>query len=75
VAYLLNAITEDVEKQPLLGNAARSNRGGVTIRDETRTIVVMEKLNKRVSTQMNTRNNRRVAFSLGSVPRCQRKVV
>jgi hypothetical protein len=46
-----------------------NNRGIVTIGDVTRTAVTIEKLSKHVSSATNTRNNKRVVFSvLRSLP-------
>jgi hypothetical protein len=39
------------------------------IRDVKRTAVAMEQLSKHVSVEMNSRNNRRVVFSVWSMPR------
>jgi hypothetical protein len=69
VAYLLKSRTVEPEEQPLLGNAARNNRGTVLIRDVTRTAVAMEQLSKHISVEKNSRNNRRSVFSAWSVPR------
>jgi hypothetical protein len=52
---------------------ARNNRGIATIRDVTHTAVAMEQLNKHVSAETKSRNNRRAMFSLRSVPRCYKK--
>jgi hypothetical protein len=49
--------------------SARNNRGIVTIRDVTRTVVAMEQLSKHVSAEMNSRNNRRAVFSVRSMSR------
>jgi hypothetical protein len=51
----------------------RNNRGIVTIRDVTRTAVAMEPLGKHVSSEMNSRNNRRFVFSMWSVPKGYKK--
>jgi hypothetical protein len=39
------------------------------MRDVTRTVIAMERLGKHVYAEMNLRNNRRVVFSVQSVPR------
>jgi hypothetical protein len=72
VAYLLNARTVELEKQPLLGNAGPNNPGIVTKRHVTRTAVAMKRMDKHVSAEKNSRNNRTV-FSVRSVPRCYKK--
>jgi type III secretory pathway component EscU len=43
------------------------------IRDVMRTAVTMEQVSKHDSEEMNTRNNRRVVFSVRSVPRVCKK--
>jgi hypothetical protein len=54
--------------------SARNDRTIVTIRDVKRTEVVMEQLDKNVSSEKNTRNNREAVFSvLRSVPRGYKK--
>jgi hypothetical protein len=62
VAYLIRARTVEPEKQPLLGNAARNNRGIFTKRDVMRTAVAVERLGKHVPAETNTRNSRRTAL-------------
>jgi hypothetical protein len=52
---------------------ARNNRGTDTIRDVMRTAVAMEQLNKHVSAENNSRNNRRAVFSVWSVLRAYEK--
>jgi hypothetical protein len=52
---------------------ARSNRGIVTIRDVTCTAVAMERLVKHISAEANSCNNRRVVFSVRSMPRDYKK--
>jgi hypothetical protein len=61
VAYLLKARSVEPKKQPLLGNAARNNRGIATIRDVTRTAVGIE-LSTHVSTETNSLKNREAVF-------------
>jgi hypothetical protein len=68
VAYLLKARTVEPEKQPLLGNVRRNNRGIVMIRYVTRATVAMGRLGKHVSAETNSRNNRRDSFLCGPCP-------
>jgi hypothetical protein len=52
---------------------ACNSRGIVTIRDVTCITVAMERLCKHVSTETNSRNNRKAVFSVRSVPRAYKK--
>jgi hypothetical protein len=52
---------------------AHNNRGIVARPDVTRTAVIMERLDKHVSTEINSCNNRRAVFSARSVPRGYKK--
>jgi hypothetical protein len=52
---------------------ARKNRGIFAIPDVTRTAVAMERLDKRISKKMNSRNKRKAVFSVRSVPRVYKK--
>jgi hypothetical protein len=61
VAHLLKARYVEPEKQPLLGNAARNNRGMVTISDVTRTTVGIE-LSTHVSKETNSLKTRGSVF-------------
>jgi hypothetical protein len=46
----------------------RNNKGIVTIRDVTGIAVAMKRMDKHVSVETNSRNNRRYVFSVRSVP-------
>jgi hypothetical protein len=52
---------------------ARNNRGIVNKPNVMRTTIVMEQLIKHVSSEANTRSNRRAAFSVRAVPRGYKK--
>jgi hypothetical protein len=51
----------------------RNHRGIVMIRNITRTTVAMERFGNHVSAERNSRNNRKVPFSVRSVPRGYKK--
>jgi hypothetical protein len=52
---------------------ARNNKGGVTIRDVTRTAVAMKQMSKLVSAEMNTCNDKGAVISMLSMPRSYKK--